>query len=115
VVIFPVTLMFIVMRSWHAGDLRELLVAPLSAGAMTAIGYPLAVAACSAWTRCAPRLASAGLLTVLVVGIVTGEALFWLLVAPFWWRDYSITFCSALVAACALSTAAALRVLDASS
>ena len=109
--IFPVALVFIVARSLLAGDLRELFAAPFSAMMITAVGYPIAVAASWLLMRTFPRLAHPSLGIAIGIGVASAEASFWLLVHPFWQREFSNLFCAALVAACGVATAAALHTL----
>jgi hypothetical protein len=112
VAIFPVALAFVMARSLLAGDLRELFAAPFSALLIAAIGYPLALFAGWVMLRLAPAMAGASLARTLTAGVASAELIFWLLVHPFWQREFSNLFCAALVAACGLATAAAFRWLE---
>lgn len=109
IAIFPVALVFIMARSLLAGDLRELFAAPFSALMITVVGYPLAVAAGWLLLRIAPALATASLTSALAAGLASAEIGFWVLIHPFWQREFSNLFCAALVAGCGLATAACLR------
>lgn len=106
---FPVALVFIVVRSLLAGDLRELLVAPFSALMITVVAYPLAVAAGWLLLRVAPTLVTASSGKAIATGLVIAELGFWMLIHPFWQREFSNVFCAALVAGCGVATAAWLR------
>lgn len=108
---FPVALVFILARSLLAGDLRELFAAPFSAAMITAVGYPAALAASWLLMRAFPRLARTSLWIAIWIGVASAEASFWLLVHPFWQRDFSNLFCSALVATCGAAIAATLHAL----
>lgn len=110
--IFPVTLVFVMARSLLTGDLRELIAAPFSALMITVVGYPVAVVVCWLLVRAIPRLVNASLGVALSVGVVSAEATFWVLIHPFWQREFSNLFCVALVAACGLSTAGIFYVIS---
>ena len=107
--IFPVALLFITAHSLLSGDLRELFAAPFSALMITFVGYPLGFAAGSLLLRIAPTLVTASVTSALAAGLVSAELGFWLLIHPFWQREFSDLFCAALVASCGLATAAWLR------
>lgn len=109
IAIFPVALVFIMARSLLAGDLRELFAAPFSALMITFVGYPLAVAAGWLLLRIAPALVTASVTSALAAGLASAEIGFWVLIHPFWQREFSDLFCAALVAGCGLATAAWLR------
>lgn len=104
VAIYPVALVFIMARSLLAGDLRELLVSPFSAMMIMVVGYPLAITMGWLLLRISPSLLNATYGLALVVGVVSAELVFWLIVHPFWEREFSDMFCVALVAACAIAT-----------
>ena len=103
--IFPVALVFVMARSLLAGDLREFFAAPFSAMLITFVGYPLAVAVGWLLLRTLPRLLNASVNLALGVGVASAEVAFWLLIHPFWQREFSNLFCALLVAACGLATA----------
>ena len=107
--IFPVALVFVMARSLLAGDQRELFVAPFSAMMITFVGYPLAVAIGWLFLRILPRFVNASFGLALGVGVASAEVAFWLLIHPFWQREFSNLFCAALVAACGLATAGAFQ------
>lgn len=107
--IFPVALVFVMARSLLAGDLRELFAAPFSAMMITFVGYPLAVAIGWLFLRTLPRLVNASFSLALGIGVASAEVTFWLLIHPFWQREFSNLFCAALVAACGLATAGAFQ------
>ncbi|MDD5269388.1 MAG: hypothetical protein PHO08_20110 [Methylococcales bacterium] len=110
--IFPVALVFVMVRSLLIGDLRELIAAPFSALMITAVGYPVAVVVCWLLVRAIPRLVNASLGVALCVGVASAEAAFWLLIHPIWQREFSNSFCVALVAACGLATAGVFHVVS---
>ena len=107
--IFPVALVFVMARSLLASDLRELFAAPFSALMITFVGYPLAVAIGWLLLRALPKLVYASVSLVLGVGVASAEVAFWLLIHPFWQREFSNFFCAALVAVCGLATAGAFQ------
>jgi hypothetical protein len=110
--IYPVALVFVMARSLLAGDLRELFAAPFSALVMTFVGYPVAVVVGWLLLRAAPALVTASLIRGLGAGAVSAEVAFWILIHPFWQRDYSNSFCAALVAACGLAVATVFQRLN---
>ena len=107
IAIFPVALVFVSLRSLMAGDMRELFVAPLSAGAITLVGYPFAIAAGWAVAAASSKFAHKNLALILAASAISAEVIFWLVISPFWQRDFSIAFCLALVGACGLACGAA--------
>lgn len=107
--IFPVALVGVMARSLLAGDLRELIAAPFSALMITFVGYPLAVLVGWLLQRTVPGLLGASHIRILGAGVVSAEAVFWLLIHPFWEREFSSAFCAALVAACGLACAAVFQ------
>lgn len=110
--IFPVALAAVMARSLLAGDLRELFAAPYSALMITFVGYPVAVAVGWLLLRTLPELVTASFIRALGVGLVSAEAIFWILIHPFWQREFSNLFCAALVAGCGLATAGAFQWLQ---
>lgn len=109
--IFPVALVFVAARSLLAGDLRELFAAPFSAMMITAVGYLFAIAGGWFVMRTMPRLVDKNPGIVMGVGALSAEICFWLFIQPFWQRDFSNFFCTAMVAACGAATAGLLRKL----
>ena len=105
----PVALVFVVVRSLLASDLRELVVSPLTAAVIGLVGYPIAVAAIWLVGRWWPKALDGGLGVLLLTGLACAEAGFWVLIHPIWQRDFSNAFCAALVGACGMATAAAYR------
>jgi hypothetical protein len=101
--IFPVALVFVLVRSLMIGDIRELVVAPLSAGAITVVGYPLAVVVGWLLTLPSSKAKHRNLVVVLAVSAASAEAVFWILISPFWQRDFSVSFCVALVGICGVA------------
>jgi hypothetical protein len=101
--IFPVALVFILVRSFIAGDLRELFVAPISAAMITIIGYPLAFAVGWSLLWALKRFTYISSIFVIVTAVISAEVVFWGLISPFWQREFSIAFCIALVGTCGLS------------
>lgn len=102
--LFPVALVFVLLRSILGGDWRELFAAPYSALLITVAGYPVALAAVWSASRIARSVGGAALATVLAAAAIA-EAVFWLLVSPYWQREFSTPFCVALVGACAMASA----------
>lgn len=104
-VIYPVALALIAVRALLLSDPRELLVSPLSAALVTVVGYPAALA--TGWLICRvyPRLLTAPLGTLMLLGVFGAEVLFWGLINPFWQRDFSPLYCATLVAASGIATA----------
>ncbi|MHB8914889.1 MAG: hypothetical protein ACYC4K_03650 [Thiobacillus sp.] len=109
--IFPAALVFIMAWSLIDGDLRELLVAPLSAMVIAAVGYPIAIVVGWLLMRAFPKLKKASFGTTLLVGLVSAESCFWLLINPIWERGVSNLYSAALVGVSGLATAAALHML----
>ena len=101
--IFPVALVFVMVRSLMIGDIRELVVAPLSAGAITLVGYPLAVAVGWFLALASSKVKHRNPVVVLAVSAASAEAVFWILISPFWQRDFSVSFCVALVGTCGVA------------
>lgn len=101
--IFPVALIFMVVRSLVVGDLHELFVAPISAGMITIVGYPFAVAAGWLLWRTLTKFGHAKRVSILAASMLTAEAAFWLVISPLWQREFSAAFCVALVGACGLA------------
>lgn len=109
--IFPVALIFVAARSILAGDLRELFAAPFSASLITFSGYPIAFALGWLFLRTLPRFVNASAGLFLLAGVASAEVAFWLLIHPFWQREFSNLFCAALVAACTLATAGSFQLI----
>ncbi len=74
--IFPVALIFMVVRSLVVGDLHELFVAPISAGMITIVGYPFAVAAGWLLWRTLTKFGHAKRVSILAASMLTAEAAF---------------------------------------
>ena len=100
--VFPVALVFVLLRSLIGGDLRELFAAPFSAGLITAVGYPFVLAAVWLASRIMSQFAAPSRALILTAAVVVLEAVFWLVIGPFWQRDFSNAFCAAMVGACGL-------------
>lgn len=109
--IFPVALVFFMARSLIEGDLRELFAAPYSAMVITAVGYPIAIALAWILISAFPNLKKASLGTTLLIGLVSAESSFWLLINPIWEREVSNLYSAALVGVSGLATAAVLHML----
>ena len=105
-VIFPIALVFVAVYALSSDDYRELIAAPFSALVITAVGYPLAVITISVFSRAAQS--AIGRPLAILAGVVIAEAEFWLLIHPFWQRDFSNLFCFLLVAAIGVTIAALL-------
>jgi hypothetical protein len=103
--ILPVALVFIMARALLGGDWRELFAAPFSALMITFVGYPIALAVGWLLLRIAPALVGASVARALTTGVACAEISFWILIAPFWEREFSDLFCAALVAGCGAATA----------
>jgi hypothetical protein len=102
IAILPVALVFILLRSLIEGDLRELIVAPLSAVMIACIGYPFAFGVSSLLWRVLKGFQHTNFLLP-VAAIVSAEGVFWVVISPFWQRDFSNAFCVALVGASGLA------------
>jgi hypothetical protein len=48
------------------------------------------------------------LVVVLAASAASAEAVFWILISPFWQRDFSVAFCVALVGTCGVACGTAL-------
>lgn len=107
-VIFPVALVAVALRSLWMSDPRELLVSPITAAMMTLVAYPLAVGAIWLIRRFLPHITEAGAGVACLVGVVAAEVAFWSLIHPIWQRDFSGLYMAALVAGFGLSTALVL-------
>ena len=109
--IFPVALVFFMARSLIESDLRELFAAPYSAILLTVVGYPIAIVVGWLLMRAFPKLKNANFGTTLLVGLVSAESSFWLLINPIWEREFSNLYSAALVGVCGLATAATFHML----
>jgi hypothetical protein len=104
--VFPVALVFVLLRSLIGGDWRELFAAPFSAAMITAVGYPFVLAAVWSASRIMTRFGAPGRALIVAAAVVLLEAVFWLVISPFWRRDFSNAFCAAMVGASGLVCAA---------
>ena len=109
--IFPVALVFFMARSLTEGDFRELFAAPYSAMLIVAVGYPIAIVVGWLILSVFPNLKKASFGTTLLVGLVSAESIFWLLINPAWEREFSDLYSAALVGVSGLATAAVLYML----
>lgn len=109
--IFPVALVFFMARSLIESDLRELFAAPYSAMLIAAVGYPIAIVVGWLLMSAFPNLKKASFGTTLLVGLVSAESIFWLLINPIWEREFSNLYSAALVGVSGLATAAVLHML----
>ncbi|HEY8160169.1 MAG TPA: hypothetical protein VIF10_15845 [Methylobacter sp.] len=101
--VWPVAFAFIMLRSLIIGDWRELFAAPYSAMMIAVAGYPFAVVAGWLLWHALVRLALTSFTAVLAAAAVSAEAIFWLVISPFWEREFSAAFCVALVGTCGLA------------
>ena len=101
--IFPVSLLFVTGLALATGDLREALVAPFSALFMTLVGYPAAILVWWPVWQGLKKTGHDGTPAILVAAVLAAEAVFWLVLGPFWQRDFSNLFCAVLIATCGLA------------